>query len=80
MLQICQGCLGRGCEPLVKSLICCQCLPTVAHCCSVLSLPPIKDGLQQYEEGCDGRHVLALLGDANRLECFFNVFPVRFFF
>ena len=29
----------------------------VAHCCSVLSLSPIKDELQQYGEGCDGRHV-----------------------
>ena len=29
----------------------------VAHCCSVWSLPPIKDGLQQFGEGCDGRLV-----------------------
>ena len=29
----------------------------VARCCSVLSLSPIKDELQQYGEGCDGRHV-----------------------
>ena len=29
----------------------------VAHCCSVFSLSPSKDGLQQYGEGCDGRHV-----------------------
>ena len=41
----------------------------VAHCCSVLSLPPIKGGLQQNGEGCDGRLVQALLSDASRLEC-----------
>ena len=29
----------------------------VAHCCSVLSLSPIKDELQQYGENRDGRHV-----------------------
>ena len=28
----------------------------VAHCCSVLSLPPIKDGLRQFGDGCECRN------------------------
>ena len=35
----------------------CIAVIVVAHCCSVLVLSPSKDGLQEYGEGCDGRHV-----------------------
>ena len=51
-------CNTRWCA-LVLSLTCCQFI--FLHCCSVLSLFSIKDGLQQCGEGCDGRHVQALL-------------------
>ena len=30
----------------------------------------IKHGLQKYGEGCDGRYVLAVLGDASRMKYF----------
>ena len=39
-----------------------------ASCCSA-TLSPIKDGLHQLGEGCDGRCVQAPLGDASTFEC-----------
>ena len=50
------------------------------HCRSVLSLPPIKDRLQQSGEGCDWRLVQALLCDASRLECCQMFFQCMFSF
>ena len=44
----------RGGVPWFLSLTCCQ---FVAFCCSLLSLPLIKDGLQQCGEGCGGKLV-----------------------
>ena len=40
----------------------------VAHCCSMLSLSPIKDWLQQNGEGRDGRHVQVYRNDTKKLE------------
>ena len=43
-------------------------LAVCCDCCSV-ALSPIKDGVQQSGEGCDGRLVQASPSDASRLEC-----------
>ena len=52
--QVCWGWQGEvGCLGFGIAVIC------VVHCCSGLSLSPNKDGLQQYGEGCDGRHLRA---------------------
>ena len=43
------------------------------HCVSFMFhavCSPIKGGLQQQGEGCDGRLAQAFPSDANRLECF----------
>ena len=74
-LQICRAPRTRL-GVLVLSFTCCHlCSPLLQR----LSLLSVKDGLQQHGDGFDGRHGQALLGDASRSECFFNVLPVRSF-
>ena len=36
----------------------------VRVCFNVLALSPIKEGLQQHEEGCDGRQVQVSCNDS----------------
>ena len=51
-------------------------LPTVAAFGLFLSSRMVCNSM---ERACDVKHVQALLGDARRLKCFFNVLPVRSF-
>ena len=55
--------LGAVCFPLLQRFV----------------APPIKDGLQQYGEGCGARFVQALLGDASSLKCFSMFFQCVLF-
>ena len=54
-------------------------LPRILNILQKFRFLPMKDALQQYGEGCDGRHVQASSGDESKLECFFNVLSVRSF-
>ena len=54
-------------------------LPRIVNLLQKFRFLPIKDALQQYGEGCDGRHVQASSGDESKLECFFNVLSLRSF-
>ena len=47
---------------------CCICCPLLQR----LDASPIKEGLRQFAEGCDGRHVQVSTCDASRLKMFFN--------
>ena len=53
--QICR--VRRQCEVVSRGFDFDIAVRFVAHCCCVLSLPPIKGGLQRYGARCDGRHV-----------------------
>ena len=54
-------------------------LPIIVNLLQKFRFLPMKDALQQYGEGCDGRHEQASSSDESKLECFFNVLSVRSF-